>query len=294
VRIADEGPLFILLEVDTPGGRVDLTQRICAVISGADNVQVIAYIKGGESGGALSAGAAVCLAADKIYMAQNSVIGAATMITEDAQTMKQAYGEDVGEKFDSAWRARLASLAEQNGRPGVLARAMVDRNIEAIEVTEGGRRLFIEPVNRKPGQDLIKTWSKKGSLLTLTAVEAVSCGFADSVAASREELLRKEGAAQAEIVVDDEIQRTGQELQRAMGQLSRIRKSVDLEVKKLEGSMTRGEALKLLRQARAQFKALLNLAKKYPDLNLDTTALEDELNSIEAAYRNIKREAAQP
>jgi len=58
--------------------------------------------------------------------------------------------------------------------------------------------------------------------------------------------------------------------------------------------MSRGEALKMLRQARAEFKALLNLARKYPDLNLDTTALEDELNSIEAAYRNLKREQVQP
>ncbi len=290
-RIADEGPLFILLEIDTPGGRVDLAHRICGAITGSDNVQVIAYIKGGETGGALSAGAAVALAADRMYMGQDSVIGAATMITSQAETMKQAYGADVGEKFDSAWRARLASLAEQNGRPGLLARAMVDKDIEVIEVAQNGGRFFIDPVNRKPEQDLIRTWSKKGSLLTLTASEAVGCGFAESIVSSREELLRKEAAAQAEVVINDDIQQAGEELRRAQGQLARIRKSVDFEVKKAEGRMYRAEALKILRDARTEFKKLLSLARKYPDLNLDITVIEDELNSIEAAYRNMKREA---
>jgi membrane-bound ClpP family serine protease len=291
VRIADEGPLFILLEIDTPGGRVDLAHRICGAITAADNVQVTAYIKGGQTGGALSAGAAVALAADKIYMAQGSCLGAATMVTGEAETLKQALGEDVGEKYDSAWRARLASLAEQNERPGILARAMVDKDIEVVEVNEGGGRLFIDPVNRKPQQNLIKTWSKKGSLLTLTAAEAIACGFAESTVSSREELLRKEGAARAEVVINDDIQRAGEELKRAQGQVARIRKSVDLEVKKAESGMYLPEALKLLRNARAEFKTLLNLARKYPDLGLDVRALEDELNSIEAAYRNMKRQS---
>jgi ATP-dependent protease ClpP protease subunit len=290
-RIADEGPLFILLEIDTPGGRVDLAYRICGAITGADNVQVVAYIKGGETGGALSAGAAVALAADKIYMSQDTCFGAATMITGEAESMKQAYGETVGEKFDSAWRARLASLAEQNKRPGILARAMVDKDIEVVEVTDGDGRLFIDPVNKKPQQNLIRTWSKKGSLLTLTAAEAVDCGFADAIVSSREELLRKEGAAGAQIVTNDDIQKAAEELRRAQGQVARIRKSVDFEVKKAEGGMYLPEALKLLRGARAEFKTLLNLARKYPDLGLDVTALEDELNSIEAAYRNMKRNA---
>jgi membrane-bound ClpP family serine protease len=289
-HIADEGPLFILLEIDTPGGRVDLAHRICGAITGADNVQVIAYVKGGEIGGALSAGAAVALAADKMYMAQDSVIGAATMITSQAESMKEAYGEDVGEKFDSAWRARLASLAERKGRPGLLARAMVDKDIEVIEVVQDDKHLFIDPVNKKPDQNLIKTWSKKGSLLTLTSSEAVDCGFAVSVVSSREELLRKEDAAQAEVVINDDIQQAGEELRRAQGQLARIRKIVDFEVKKAEGEMYQAEAIKLLHDARGQFKKLLNLARTYPDLNLDVTAIEDQLNSIEASYRNLKRE----
>ena len=32
-KLSNEGPLFILFEIDTPGGRGDLTQRICGAIT---------------------------------------------------------------------------------------------------------------------------------------------------------------------------------------------------------------------------------------------------------------------
>lgn len=193
VEVADEGPLFVLLEIDTPGGRIDFAQRICAAIAGARNCQVVGFVRGGRYGGAISAGAAVAFACDKIFMAGNTVIGAATAFAlsqKGPQDFKEAYGEDIGEKFSSAWRAKLASLAEQNGRPGLLARAMIDKDIEVIEVSDGGNRLFIEPVNKKQAQNVVHTWSKKGSLLTLTAAEAVGCGIADKVVSSRRELVR--------------------------------------------------------------------------------------------------------
>ena len=77
VEAADEGPLFILLEMDTPGGRVDLAQRICAAITKLSNCKVVVFVKGGRHGGAISAGAALAFAGDKIYMSENTGIGAA-------------------------------------------------------------------------------------------------------------------------------------------------------------------------------------------------------------------------
>ncbi len=252
-------------------------------------------MKGGKYGGAISAGAAVAFACDKIYMAKNSIIGAATMITisgKGPQDMREAYGETVGEKFTSAWRAYMASLAEQNDRPGIIARAMVDKEIEVIEVKGHRGRLFIEPINRQPLQKVLHTWSKKGSLLTLTAAEAVNCGTADGIAGSRRKLLTEADAASAKIVKDKKIQKARKELKRASGQLARIRKSVDLKVKQSETPMPVPRVLKILRGAKREFKTLIKLAKKYPDLNLDIQMLEDELNSIEAAYQNVKRESA--
>ncbi len=295
VKLSNEGPLFILFEIDTPGGRADLTQRICGAITQIRNCPIVAFVKGGKYGGALSAGAAVALACDKIYMADNTVIGAATGITfsKDGrpESFEKAFGEDVAEKLTSAWRAYFASLAEQNRRPGLLARAMVDRDIEVIEVSEANERFFVDPVNKRPQQSLVHTWSKKGSLLTLTAAEAVECMIADKVVNSRRELLSELDVAGTEIVINDEIQKARTELKRARGQLNRIRKSIDLKIEQSKYRHPMPKVLQILRSAKSEFQTLIKLAKKYPDLGLNIQALEDELNSIEAAYQDAKRDS---
>jgi membrane-bound ClpP family serine protease len=292
-KLSNEGPLFILFEIDTPGGRGDLTQRICGAITQLKGCPTVAFVKGGKYGGALSAGAAVALACDKIYMADNTVIGAATAIaiseTGRPESLKEAFGEEVGEKFASAWRAYLASLAERKGRSGLLARAMVDRNTEVIEVADANQRLFIDPVNKKTQQHLVHTWSKKGTLLTLTAAEAVECGIADKVINSRQELLSELDAADAKVVLDSAIQDARAELKRARGQVNRIRKSIDFKIEQSKYPQPMPKALEILRSAKSEFQTLIRLAKKYPDLELDVQSLEDELNSVEAAYEDAKR-----
>jgi len=293
VKLSNEGPLFILLEIDTPGGRGDLARRICGAITQIRHCPTVTFIKGGRYGGALSAGAAVALACDKIYMADNTVIGAAMAISvSDAgrpESFKEAFGEEVAEKFTSAWRAYFASLAEQNHRPGLLARAMVDRDIEVVEVSEANERFFIDPVNKRPQQRLVRTWSKKGSLLTLTATEAVECMIADKIVNSRRELLSDLDVANADIVINDEVQKAGMELKRARGQLNRIRKSIDFKIEQSKYRHPRSEVLSILRSAKSEFQTLIKLARKYPDLGLNIQVLEDELNSVEAAYQDAKR-----
>jgi len=289
----DAGPLFILLKLDTPGGRLDLAQRLCAAINRTGSTEVVCFISGGEYGGAISAGAALALACDKIYMAQNTVIGGATVLafnTEGAPTsIKKAYGQEVGEKFSSIWQANLASLAEKNGRPGLLAKAMVDKDIEVIEVTDGDKRLFINPVNRTGSQKLVKTWSQKASLLTLTAKEALDCMIADGNVDSQERLLRQLGAADAEVVNDDSVQQAGRELSRARLKVKRLREKIDLDIKQLQQAQKRARGMSLVKRVRASLRQLVVLARQYPDLRLDTEGLENEYNSVEAFYQQFKR-----
>jgi hypothetical protein len=165
---------------------------------------------------------------------------------------------------------------------------MIDKEIEVIEVSEADRKLFIEPVNRRPEQRLVHTWSKKGSLLTLTADEAVKCGIGDGIVNSRGELLHKLDAATAEVVINNDVQKAREELRRARGQLNRIRKSIDLKIKQSGQRQPKAKVLKTLRSARAEFKTLIKLAKKYPDLGLNIQVLEDELNTVEANYQEVK------
>ena len=291
-KSADEGPLFILLEISTPGGQLDRIQQICGKITNTKHCQVIAFIAGGRHRGALSGGAAVAFACDKIFMADNAVIGAASLVAKSAsgpKEIKEVIGEELGEKVVSSWRAHLASMAEQHGRPGILAMAMADREIEVIEVSEANKKLFIDPANKIPQQDFVHVWSKKGALLTLTAQDAVKCGIADKAFDSRQQLLRHLQAEDARIVMNTDLQDARLELKKVKGQIERIRKSLDLKTQQLEYQHPTPKVLKILRSARSDFQTLIRLAKKYPDLQLATYPLEEELNSIEAAYDKLKR-----
>ena len=291
-KSADEGPLFILIEISTPGGKLDRIQRICGQITKTKHCQVIAFITGGRHRGAISGGAAVAFSCDKIFMEDNSVIGAASLVAKSAsgpKDVKKVYGEELGEKLISSWRTHLASMAEQHGRPGILAMAMADMDIEAIEVSEANKKLFIDPANKNHQQDLVHVWSKKGALLTLTAQDAVKCGIADKVFDSRQELLRHMQAEDAQTIMNKDLQNARLELKRAKAQIARIRKSVDLKTKQLEYEHPTPKILKILRDAKSDFQTLIKLAKKYPDLHLATYPLEEELNSIEAAYDKVKR-----
>jgi membrane-bound ClpP family serine protease len=293
---SDEGPLFILVEIDTPGGRIDLAHRMCTAITKNADCNVIAFIKGGQYGGAISAGAAVALACNKIYMAENTVIGAATLVTmpKDKQdyenTRKKNYGEVVDEKLSSVWRAYLASLAQQNNRPGLLARAMVDRDIAVVEVNQAGKRLFIEPANKRPDQQVVRTWNRAGSLVTLTAQEAVDCTIADGLVGSREQLLQQLQAGDANVITDKKIANARKELQIAKRRMDEIAKSLDLKIKQSKYPQPAPKFLSILQGARSDFENLKTLAKKYPDLDMDVKDIEKVLNSIQADYENTSRE----
>ncbi len=290
---SDEGPLLILVEIDTPGGRVDLAIRMCSAITKTENCDVIAFITGGQYSGAISAGAAVALACDKIYMANNTVIGAATLVTlakTKEQLKEKRYEDVINEKSSSIWRAFLASLAQQNNRPGLLARAMVDNSIEVVEVKTADKRLFVEPANKKPDEQLVRTWSKAGSLLTLTAEEAVDCTIADGLVKSRQELLHQLNADGAEVVINGKMADAKRELDIVFRNVDKIRNSLDLKIKQSQYPQPLPKVLAILRGAKDEFKTLIRLAEKYPDLNMDVVSLQEELNSVNATYEKFLRE----
>lgn len=295
VEASNKGPLFILLEIDTPGGRADLAQQMCAAITKTDNCPVIAFVKGGKYGGALSAGAAIALACDKIYMAQNTVIGAATIITltdSGPTDIKKVLGETVGEKIRSAWRNSLASLAQKNNRPALLAKAMENKDMEVVEVQENGNRIFIEPIDKKPAQAVVKTWSKKGSLLTLTAADAAQCNMADKVVGSQAELLADLGAAGTKLLHNTDTQKAREKFQLVMRRFKKIHSSVDYRCKQLRRATTKPEKLRIARGIKTDYSTLVRLAKHFPDLEntlgINVQALEEQLNSLDAQFKQAR------
>jgi len=220
VVAANQGPLFVLIEIDASGGRMDLAQRICAAITKTDNCRTVAFVSGGKAGGAFSAAAMIALACNELYIANNTAIGAASPVLyapsgirgaerahRRALRKRAAYRQAVAGRFILPDRpdivvpaAYVAALAEQNNRPTVISKAMFDKSIEVIEVTEDEKISFVEPKNKDPNQVFVRTWSDADSLLTLTASEAERCNIADKMVPSLNQLLIVLDAVEAGVV----------------------------------------------------------------------------------------------
>lgn len=126
------GARAIILDIETPGGRVDAAQRIVRAIRETD-VPVYAFV----NLHAFSAGAMIALATDGIYMRPGSTMGAATPVTGE--------GQKAPEKIVSAMRSEMRALAEIRGLDPRVAEAMVDEEVEIEGVIERGKLLSLTP-----------------------------------------------------------------------------------------------------------------------------------------------------
>lgn len=157
-----DGARAVLLEIDTPGGRLDAVLQMREAIL-ASPVRTIAFV----NREAFSAGALVAIAANEIYLTPGAVLGAATPVTGP--------GQPADAKTISAVRATFKATAEARGRDGRVAEAMVDPAV-AIEGLDGA-----------------------GQLLTLTDEQARRWGYSKATVRDRQELLQLEGLAGAPV-----------------------------------------------------------------------------------------------
>jgi membrane-bound serine protease (ClpP class) len=156
----------VILEVNTFGGRVDAAVVIRDALLRA-RVPTVAFV----DKRAISAGALIALAAERIAMADGGTIGAATPVEIGASG---GPAQPVAEKTVSYVRKEFRATAETRKRPARLAEAMVDSDVEI------------------PGLNA------KGKLLTLTTEEALRHGIADFSAASVVAVLTTLGLDSAE------------------------------------------------------------------------------------------------
>jgi membrane-bound serine protease (ClpP class) len=166
-RANDEGVALVVLEINTFGGRVDAAVLVRDHLL-RSKVATVAFV----NPRAISAGALISLAAETIVMAQGGTIGAATPV------MLGAPGEapkPTDEKSVSYVRKEFRATADARGRPGMIAEAMVDPDVEIDGLIE------------------------KDKLLTLTTDDAITHGIADHQAHDIEELLTLLGLADAEV-----------------------------------------------------------------------------------------------
>ena len=135
---------MVILDMDTPGGRVDITLEMMEMLDRFDGITAT-YV----NDDAISAGSFIAAATQEIYFSPRGKIGASAVI--------QGTGEDVAEtakqKIESYLRANIRVITEDYPYRSDVVRAMLDADFEL-----------------KIGDELIKP---AGELLTLTASEAV-------------------------------------------------------------------------------------------------------------------------
>lgn len=158
------GASAVLLDVDTPGGRLDAVLQMQDALVEA-SVPTIAYV----NRTALSAGALVTIASEDVYMAPGATLGAATPVVGGS-------GETADEKTVSAVRSTFGATAQARDRDPQIAEAMVDPDVA------------------------IEGLSTPGELLTLTSEQAVQYGYAQDIVEDRAAVLDAAGLSGSDVV----------------------------------------------------------------------------------------------
>ena len=158
----------IVLRVNTFGGRVDAAVRIRDAMLRCKG-QTLAFVEGR----AISAGALISLAADRIYMTPAATMGAATPIQLSGGQMKP-----VEAKVVSYFRAEMKATAEAKHRRGDVAEAMVDPAVVLDELADTAEHT-----------------------VTLTTKQALQTHMIDGQATTVADALAQEGWSQPTTVV---------------------------------------------------------------------------------------------
>ncbi|MFP3959955.1 MAG: NfeD family protein [Spirochaetaceae bacterium] len=199
-RARAEEVSHLIFDIDTFGGRVDSALEITARIGSLSEVETVAYVRIRPEGTGVSwsAGAIIAMAADRIYMAPGTSMGAAAPIIQGPGGEQQA----ADEKTVSAVRTQMAALAEKNDHPVGIALAMVDEDVELLEAFVDGvpravtreelTELELEADDSDDAVVVGRTISEEGKLLSLTAGEmeryGVSSGSPEGLEALYESL----------------------------------------------------------------------------------------------------------
>lgn len=166
-------PLFIILELNTPGGEVFFAQKISETLKDFDtqyDIPIVCFI----NNWAISAGAMLAYSCRFITTTKDGSMGAAEPVIFDEENKRVT----ASEKINSALRADFANKAFFFDRNPVIAEAMVDKDL--ILVVRNGVVIKLDTetqIRTSDHPDIVL--SPKGKLLTLNADQMLKYGVAD-------------------------------------------------------------------------------------------------------------------
>ncbi len=142
---------YLIIQMNTFGGALEDAEKIRNLLI---NTKIPVWIFINKN--AASAGALISIACDKIYMAEGSNIGAATVVNGD--------GEPAPDKYQAYMRSLMRSTAEVTHRDPLIAEGMV-------------------------GRPLAQDSSTVGHVISFTTAEAISHHFCEAQVSNITEIL---------------------------------------------------------------------------------------------------------
>lgn len=176
------GADFVILDVQTYGGRVDFADEISKYLihTLAQKVHTAAYV----STEAISAGAMISVSCQNIIMRKNTTIGCSAPIIMGDSEM----GAAEREKSESFVRSTFSRAAQANGYPEAILRAMVSQELEIWQLKnlKTGQFEYFEKDYLPADPNAYDLAGKRlidpaGELLTLTDQKALEYGVANAV-----------------------------------------------------------------------------------------------------------------
>ena len=185
----DLGADLLIVEIDSPGGMLDPSERIAYTLKDLPWARTVAFVPYE----AISGAAIASLGCDEIVMGPQARIGDAGPIYLDEDFLFRHAPEKI--RSDLIQVAR--TLAQAKGRPPALAEAMIDMHVVVFEARnkQTGKTAYMnnhewESLNDKDrwekGPPVLE--SNRGVFLELAGTKAVELGLAQALAANRDQL----------------------------------------------------------------------------------------------------------
>ncbi len=189
-------PDYIVFEINTYGGELHSAFEIVDLLLSVRECSTFAFVEKK----AISAGALISLACNRLVMGEGTTIGDCAPITQNQDGIVM-----LGEKIQSPLRAKFRNLAERNGYPSLLAQSMVTMDLGVIaawpknskEESYAEAQYFSssdwKSLTKEKQESYRKhqTLVREGELLTMTDQEAQKLGFSLGSYSSAESFIAK-------------------------------------------------------------------------------------------------------
>jgi hypothetical protein len=218
---------IIVLHINSGGGLVTEADEIDKVLNRVrEKHRLVAWIEE-----AISAAAVTAMHCREIYFMNLGSLGSATMFAGD----KSAEGAQL-----EAWLRRISEISEAGGRNGHLAKCMVYSPLVVSYTRDPktGKVTFFEDGSGE------KMLSDEKDNLTLTADQALDCGFSQGTANTEAELFEKMQLKPGTFAVNDEGRKIGEGWEKTLASAEKQRRTI-MQDWGLAGDGTKGLAKRI-------------------------------------------------